>query len=288
MIAYYLALPFIYLLSLLPWWLFYGFSDIVFFLLYYVVGYRKKVVWENLKNSFPEKSDAERKKIMRKYYRYLCDLFLETFQTLTMSRSYALKHCSLDVKAQELFKKYYEEKKSFIIVMGHFGNWEWAGNTFSLVCKHQLYVIYHPLANKYFNDLIIKIRTRFGTKLSAMTNAFRDMVGYRNQVTATAFIADQTPFPENAYWTQFLQQDTPVFRGTEKIASKMNQPVVYVSVKRKKRGYYHITAETLFEEPAKTKDGEISEAHTRRLEQDIREQPEIWLWSHRRWKYKKK
>lgn len=287
MIGYYLALPFLYLISILPWWLFYGISDVVFFLLYYVIGYRKKVVWQNLKNSFPEKSDRELKLIMRRFYRYLCDLFLETFRTLTMSSSYALKHCSLDPKAKALFDRYQEEKKSFIIVMGHYGNWEWAGNTFSLMCKHQLHVIYHPLANEHFNNLIIKIRTRFGTRLTPMRDAFRDMVNYRSQLTATAFIADQTPFPENAYWTTFLNQDTPIFRGTEKIASKMGYPVVYVSVKRVKRSYYHITAETLFENPAKTKEGEISEAHTRKLEKDIREQPEIWLWSHRRWKHRR-
>ena len=287
-IGYYIALPFLYLIAVLPYWLFYGFSDLVFALLYYGIGYRKKVVMQNLRNSFPAKSEAELKSISRRYYRYLCDLFLETFQTLARSRAFFLRRCTVDPLTQKLFEKYYEEKKSVIIVMGHFGNWEWAGNSFTLKCRHQLYVIYHPLENKYFNDLIVGMRTRFGTKLIPMKDTFREMVRNRKEINATAFIADQTPSPDNAYWTRFLNQDTPVFRGTEMIARKMNFPVVYVSVHRVKRGHYTILAETLFEEPSGTTDGEISESHTRKLEKEIIAQPEIWLWSHRRWKHKRK
>ena len=169
--------------------------------------------------------------------------------------------------------------------MGHFGNWEWGGNAFSLSCKQPLYVIYHPLTNKQYDRLIYKMRTRFGARLIAMNDTFREMVSRRKEVTATAFIADQTPAPENAYWTTFLNQDTPVFWGTERIARKLNFPIVYVSIARKNRGKYELDAEMLCENPAATSDGEISELHTRRLEKDIRKQPEIWLWSHRRWKH---
>lgn len=270
---------------LVPFPVFYLLSDFVFFILYYVIGYRKKVVVQNLQRSFPEKSPEEIQRISRKFYRYLCDLFLETFKTLTITKKNALKHCYLNNEARVLFEKYHAQKKSVIIVMGHYGNWEWAGNAYSLQCPQQLYVIYHPLSNKYFNSLIRKIRMRFGTKLYAMNDTFKEMVKNRNEVNATAFIADQTPAPENAYWTNFLNQDTPVFWGTEKIAKKMNFPVIYVTIKRHKRGRYEVFAETLFENPRDTKDGEISEAHTRRLEKDIKEKPETWLWSHRRWKH---
>jgi Kdo2-lipid IVA lauroyltransferase/acyltransferase len=198
-----------------------------------------------------------------------------------------LRHCGMTTEALAVFEKYARENKSVIIVMGHYGNWEWAGNTFSLLCKHQLYVIYHPLRNRYFNNLIIRMRTRFGTRLIAMRDTFKDMIRFRDELNATAFIADQTPFPENAYWTRFLNQDTPVFKGTGKIANKINYPVVYVSVKRTSRGYYTIHAETLCEQPATVKEDEISDLHTQRLEKDIIEQPEIWLWSHRRWKHKR-
>ncbi len=286
-IVYYLTLPFIYLLSLLPFPIFYLVSDGLYAILYYIIGYRKEVVLQNLRNSFPDKSDGEIKKIRKDFYHYLCDLTLETFKTLTISKKAMLKHCSINPEAMKLFTKLAEGNKSFILVMGHFGNWEWAGNTFSLMCKHQLYVIYHPLSNKYFDGLIYRMRTRFGTKLIAMKDTYREMSNRRNELSATAFIADQTPSPEGAFWATFLNQDTPVFKGTEKIAQRMNYPVIYGRVKRIKRGYYEISAEMLVENPAKTQPDEISTLHTKVLENDIVAQPEIWLWSHRRWKHKK-
>jgi Kdo2-lipid IVA lauroyltransferase/acyltransferase len=285
-IVYYLTLPFIYLLSLLPFPILYLVSDGLYVILYYVIGYRKEVVLQNLRNSFPNKSEAEIKKIRKDFYHYLCDLTLETFKTLTISKTTMLKHCSINPETLKLFTKLAEENKSFILVMGHWGNWEWAGNSFSMLCKHQLYVIYHPLSNKYFDGLIYRMRTRFGTKLIAMKDTYREMSGKRDELNATAFIADQTPSPEGAFWTKFLNQDTPIFKGTEKIAQRMNYPVVYGRVKKLKRGYYEISAEVLFENPAKTQPDEISKSHTKSLENDIIAQPEIWLWSHRRWKHK--
>lgn len=286
-IGYYLALPFLYFISALPPFVLYLISDALYFILYNVAGYRRKVVAENLRKSFPEKSEPEIKKITKEFYHYLCDLFLETFKTLTMSKRFALAHCRFSEPSAKLFDEYFEKKKSVILVMGHFGNWEWAGNSFSIARKQQLYVIYHPLTNKHFNKLIVNMRTRFKTKLILMNDTFRAMLRNRGEINVTAFIADQTPPPVNAYWTTFLNQDTPIFRGTEIIARKLNYPVVYGSVRRVKRGYYEIFTEILFENPAATAEGEISEAHTRKLEMEIREQPEIWLWSHRRWKHKR-
>lgn len=286
-IGFYLALPFLYLISILPFPLFYLVSDGIYLLLYRVIGYRKKVVYENLKNSFPEKTHEELKKIEKQFYHYLVDLFLETLKTLTISKEEAIKRCALNPQAIALFNDLYAQKQSCILVMGHYGNWEWAGNTFSLINKQQLYVIYHPLTNKHFDKLMYDMRTRFGSKLYAMKDTMRGMISNRNEINATAFIADQTPSPENAYWTTFLNQDTPVFWGTEKIAQKLNYPVVYVTINRVKRGYYEVNAEILVTEPKNTKEGEISELHTRQLEKDIKAQPEIWLWSHRRWKHKR-
>ena len=287
-IAFYIVLPLLYLISILPFPVFYLVSDGLYFLLYRVIGYRKKVVYENLKNSFPEKSHEELKEIEKKFYSYLCDLFLETLKTLTISKEEAIKRCAFNENTKRIFNELYEQKKSCILVMGHFGNWEWAGNSFSLINPQQLYVIYHPLSNKHFDKLMYDMRSRFGTKLYAMKDTMREMIKNRHEVSATAFIADQTPSPEGAYWTTFLNQDTPVFWGTEKIAQKLNYPVVYVTVNRIKRGYYEVNTEYLVRDPKNTQEGEISELHTKKLEKDIMAQPEIWLWSHRRWKHKKK
>ncbi|MDP4131188.1 MAG: lysophospholipid acyltransferase family protein [Bacteroidota bacterium] len=286
-VLYYFTLPFIYLLSVLPFSLLYLLSDLVYYLLYYVLGYRKRVVMQNLRNSFPEKTEKEILAIARRFYRYFCDLFLETFKTLSISPKTMLKHCWLDADSLRLFGELAAENQSIMVVMGHQGNWEWAGNSFSLVCKHQLYVIYHPLSNKYFNGLVYKMRTRFGTKLIAMKDTLRDMLNNRDELSATAFIADQSPQPDRAYWMNFLNQDTPVFLGIEKIALKIRYPVVYVAIKRVKRGYYSMHAERIeLPLPAdSSRLGEITELHTGKLEADIRKQPETWLWTHRRWKH---
>ncbi len=285
-IVYYIALTMMYLLSLLPFWLLYLLSDLVFLILYYLVGYRKKLVLDNLKNSFPEKGEAELKRIRKKFYHYLSDLFLETFKTLTISQRAMMRRCFFNPAAKQLFKQLGEEHKNVIIVMGHYGNWEWGGNVFNQNCKHQLYVIYHPLANKDFDGMMYRMRRRFGTKLIAMKDTLRAMLEHKNELNATAFIADQTPLPDNAYWMPFLHQQTPVFKGYELIAKKMNYPVVYLRLNRIKRGFYELCAELLCAEPKHCKDGEIIELFNRRLEEDIIKQPQFWLWSHRRWKHK--
>lgn len=284
-VAYYITLPFIYLLSLLPFWCLYRYADLLFVVLYYVVGYRKKVAYTNLRNSFPEKSEEELKVILRKFYRYLCDLIFETIKSLTISPERLKKRLSFD--STEVFQKYYDQQQSIIIVMGHWGNWELGGARFALEPYHKLYVIYHPLKNKYFDQLVFKMRTRLGNGLYAMRDTLRGMIRDKAEITATAFIADQTPSPKGAHWMEFLNQDTPIFTGTGKIAHKMKYPVVYAAVKRIKRGHYKIFLDDLVPNPAETSPTEIISLFTRRLEQDIREIPEIWLWTHRRWKHKR-
>lgn len=287
-LLYYLTLPFIYLLSVLPFPILYGVSYGVYGLMFYVFGYRKKVVFDNLRKSFPQKTELEINRIAKDFYRYFCDQLLETFKTLTISKKTMLRHCSMDEKSLVLLHKLAAEGQSVLLVLGHKGNWEWAGNTFSLCCPHQLYVIYHPLTNKHFDGLMSRMRQRFGTKLIPMQDTFREMVKHKDELTATAFIADQSPQPENAHWMQFLNQDTPVFWGTEKIATKMKRLVLFVSVERKKRGYYNITVnERDIMNPADFGAGGLTEAHTKRLEADIVTQPETWLWTHRRWKHKR-
>lgn len=284
-LAYYLAFPFLYLISILPFPLLYILSDILFFLIFYIIRYRRTVVFTNLRNSFPEKSDVELNKISKKYYRYLSDLILETFKTLTISPTELKKRVVFEDTS--IFKKYYDAKQSIIVVLGHWGNWELVGAGFSQLPLHTLYTIYHPLANSHFDRLIYKMRMRLGNKLYTMNDALRGMLKDREKVTAVAFLADQTPSPLGAYWTTFLNQDTPVFTGTEKIAKKLNYPVIYASFNRINRGYYNVELKEISANPNETKENEISELHIRCLEKDIIRKPEIWLWTHRRWKHKR-
>lgn len=281
---FYLLYPFIYLIASLPFHALYAFSDVLYFLIR-LTGYRRKVVLANLRNSFPEKPEFEIQRLCDDYYRYLCDLILETLKTLKMNEQETRDRVTFHNR--EWLDELYAQKKSIVIVMGHYGNWEWAGPSFTLSTKFQLVVIYRPLSNVWFDRMMTRMRTRFGTRITPVDKTLRDMVANRNQITATAFIADQTATRQNAYWTMFLNQDTAVFTGPEKLSKKFAYPVVYIKVDRVRRGYYEVTPELLFEKPETTSENEVSEAFTRRLEEDIRRDPVPWLWSHKRWKHKR-
>jgi len=284
-VIYYLSLPFLYLLSYLPFKLMYLVSDVLYILIYKVIGYRKNVVTENLKNSFPDKSIEEIRKIRSDFYRYLCDLGLETIKTLSISPATLKKHINLE--GASVYEHFHNQQQSVIIVLGHLGSWELCAGYFSQQISHQLWGVYHPLTNPHFDQFFFRMRTRLGTKLFPMKNTYREMLKNRKQLTATAFIADQTPTSGNGHWMTFLNQDTAIFKGTETIARKLDYPVIYVSVVREKRGHYILRSELLVEHPQELAENELTEMHTRRLEQDIINYPETWLWSHRRWKHKR-
>jgi Kdo2-lipid IVA lauroyltransferase/acyltransferase len=279
---FYLAYPLIYLIASLPFRLLYKVSDFIYYIIM-LTGYRKEVVKKNLINSFPEKSPEEIHQLYRTFFQYLCDLIVETLKTLKMTEEEARSRCTF--QNTPWLEELYRENQSILIVMGHYGNWEWAGPSFTLNTNYQLVVIYRPLTNKYFEKMMVGMRTKFGTRITPVNQTLRDMVANRKQVTATAFVADQTATPENAYWTTFLNQDTAVFTGPEKLAKKFNYPVVYMHVKRLKRGFYEVVPELMFSQPKDTADDEISETFTKRIERDIVSDPSIWLWSHRRWKH---
>jgi Kdo2-lipid IVA lauroyltransferase/acyltransferase len=281
---FYLIFPLIYLIVSLPFFILYKISAFLYYILK-ISGYRKKIVLKNLQNSFPEKSSKEIESICNQYYRYLTDLILETLKTLKMTEKQALERCRFN--NTKWLDELYKEKRSIIVVMGHYGNWEWAGPSFTLSTNYQLNVIYRPLSNPYFEKMMTGMRTKFGTRITPQHLTLRQLVATRTEITATALIADQTASPKNACWTTFLNQDTAVYEGPEKLAKKFNYPVVYMGVKRIKRGYYEVTPELLFAEPKDTADNEICEAFMKRLEQDIIQDPAIWLWSHRRWKHVK-
>ncbi|MGD1892070.1 MAG: lysophospholipid acyltransferase family protein [Cyclobacteriaceae bacterium] len=285
-LGFYLLYPIVILVSKSPFWLLYRISDAFYLLVYYVIRYRKSVVLNNLKNSFPERSDKEIKSICKGFYRYLCDLIVESVKTITWNE----EHVRSRVKMQnvEMLDHLHEQGKSIVIVMGHLGNWEWAGPCFSLSCKHQLFVVYRPLTNAYFEKVFSGSRTKFTTKIIPKSNTLRSMIANKKTISATALIADQAPSPiTSAMWIEFLHQDTAVFVGPEKVAKMLDYPVVYMQVERVKRGYYEVHPTLLTEHPKETSDTEITVAFNKILEEGIQKYPETWLWSHKRWKHKR-
>ena len=281
-LIYYLALPFLYLISWLPFALLYVLSDLLYLLIFKLFRYRKNVVLENLNNAFPDKSATEITDISKRFYRHFCDTSLETIKLLSISQASLLKRISCDDLS--LLEQYKQDRQSVILVLGHLGNWEMAGAFMSTQNIPKLYAIYHPLANRKFDQLMIKMRTRFGAGVYPMKGALRGMLKNKHEVTSTAFIADQTAGRKNAHWMSFLNQPTAVFKGTEMIANKLGYPVIYISVKNLHRGHYRLSCELLTDQPQKLAENQLTEMHSRRLEQDIIRQPEAWLWTHRRWK----
>jgi KDO2-lipid IV(A) lauroyltransferase len=283
------VIPLLYFISVWPFWLLHLKSYCVYLLVYYVVGYRKKVVTDNLKKSFPEKTEDEIKKITRQFYLHFCDVIFETIKLLTISRQTFKKHFVYEESALKAFTYFEGKQQSVIGIMGHCGNWEWGAISYPTYFKHLMTGVYHPLSNINFERLMVNLRSRFGSNIIPMKQVYKELLILREKKTPTVLglIADQTPPPESAYWTVFLNQDTPVFNGAEKIAKKFNYPVVYVGVKKIKRGYYSMDATVITENPKELADGVISELHTKALEKNILSQPYIWLWSHRRWKHKK-
>jgi Kdo2-lipid IVA lauroyltransferase/acyltransferase len=286
-IGYYIFYVLNWVITLLPLRVLYIFSDFLFLLLYYFPTYRKKVVESNLRNSFPGKSVKELKRIEKKFYRHMADLFIETFKLTHMSESQFKKRFT--ISNSEVINKLLDEKRDTIAVLGHYNNWEWLA-CLPFYTKYKCVSIYKPLQNRYFDRFINKLRSHNGMILTPMSNIIREIINDRknNINTISAFISDQTPIrSEIKYWTTFLNQDTPVYMGTEKVASKYDMAVVFFHIQKIKRGYYNLNIELLFEHSAGLPDYQITEAHVRKLEEIIREKPEYWIWSHRRWKHKK-
>lgn len=280
-----LGIFFLYLISLLPFWILYLIADFLFVILYYVIGYRRKVVSENLRNSFPEKSAQERSEIERKYYVYLADLIMETIKSISISEK-EIKRRVVPTNP-DLVKSYFAQGKSVMAVGGHHGNWEWAALNFCFYNEEKFMIIYKPLSNPLFDEFFYKTRSRFGGIPVSMKQTMRKMVEYKNELTVSVFLGDQTPVREEAnYFTTFLNQPTPVFLGIEKLAKALDHVVIFYEMKRVKRGFYNYTIIPLIENAKDTAPHEITEAHVKQLEKTIRREPEYWLWSHRRWKFK--
>lgn len=273
-------------ISRLPFWVLYRISDFLYFILYLVFGYRKKVVGFNLQNSFPEKSSSEIHTIEKAFYKHLCDLVVESLKAFSISKEQAnsrMKH-----KNPEIFDKYYREGKSVVLVGGHYGNWELYAVSIAQQIKHRAVALYTPLKNKYFNKKILKSRSKFGLELLPIHEIKKRMVEMTKQPTVVMFAADQSPRKsQRAYWMEFLNQDTGVQFGTEKFAKDYDLPVIFGNIYKRKRGYYEVEYSLLTENPTQKSYGEITHAHTKQLEKVILQDPRYWLWSHKRWKHKR-
>jgi len=278
---YLLILP----VSLLPYPLLYLLSDIIFLIMYRVIGYRKEVVFTNLRNSFPNKSKQELKKIMSDFYRHLCDIIMESVKGFTISEKQLRKR--LIIKNPE-FSNYFADKgQSIIFVGGHYNNWEICAQAFAMYSNHKCIGIYKPLSNAFINDKIYTSRSKYGMHLISMKQTKKSFEK-GNEAKAIVFGSDQNPAnPKRAHWVQFLNQDTGVLFGVERYSKEYDWPVVFVSISKAKRGYYEVEYSLVTDKPNKEPHGKITEDFTKRLEQDIINQPQYWLWSHKRWKHKR-
>jgi KDO2-lipid IV(A) lauroyltransferase len=284
--SYYIILSIIWCFSKLPFFILYRISDLMFVITFYLISYRKKAVFRNLRCSFPEKPDAEIRLIAIKFYRHLCDFMIESFKPFTLSTRELLQRFRFT--NLEVFHELNNNKRDVAVVSGHYGNWEW-NTVLSLYAKRDALIIYRPLQNKNMDGLFKKIRSRYeGTRLTAMENIYRVAFEYRSlkKPFLIYFIADQRPPRNNKFWTTFMHQPTAFFNGTEKLSRKLDLAVVFMHIEKTKRGFYEVTLKTLFDSVTGLPENAITLAFIDELEKEIYLRPEFWLWSHKRWKHK--
>lgn len=286
-VLYGILYSFVYVVSLIPFKIIYFLSDGLYLLIYKAVGYRKKVVRENLASSFPEKSVEELREIEKRFYHFFCDYIFETIKLTSMSKEEMKRR--VKYTGLEELDKCLNNGHNVALYLGHYCNWEW-------VTSIRLHItgdilggqVYHILENKVFNALLLKIRSSMGTESISMQIIFRKIVetNRQNRKMVLGFISDQVPLLQaTRYWTTFLNHEgTLVITGTETIAKKCDFSCVYLDISRPKRGYYDINIVPMFEETKDIPDWEITERFIRLFEKTIQRSPEYWLWTHKRWK----
>jgi KDO2-lipid IV(A) lauroyltransferase len=285
-VGYYILLGITWPMQLFPLEFHYLFSDFLYLIVYRVVGYRRSVVSKNLKNSFPEKNEAERKKIEKAFYHSFCDMFIETLYFTHLN--VAKEEKRLQIEGLDEVEAHVAAGKNIVAVTGHFGNWEFL-QLFIQKVSVRTYFVYKQLANKTFDQFYRELRSRAAVPLE-MKQTFRQLIAdkQKQKTFLVLMISDQRPLKNGIrHWIKFMNQDTPVMLGTEKIAHKTDAAVFYLEVKQIKRGYHKATFELLFESPSQTSEYEITDGFMKRLEKSISESPHQYLWTHKRWKYKK-
>lgn len=286
-IGFYIAKLWAYGIAVTPFSLLYLRSDISCFLVYHVVRYRRKVVRENLINSFPEKDLKELKKIEKAFYHNLCDLFVEICKLLIMKPEELQKHVRFN--NPEVIRQLYDKQKSLFVAFPHSGNWEWFGKLMHVLSPHKCSAIYKKVSNPDFDKLMYQIRTNYNLDREEMLEArvsLKYLLQRKDLLNNILIVADQSPQGlKTDYWTEFLHQDTCWFNGVEKMAKLLDYAVVFAGMKRVKRGYYEVDFELLCEDVKDAPYGSVVEKYVRSLEKFINENPDNWLWSHRRWKH---
>ena len=286
-IIFILVYPIIWFISILPFRILYMFSDVVYFLIYHVIGYRRKVVRENIAMALPYLSEKERLLIEKKSYHHLCDMFLEMVKTMSISQKEMDRRFVFT--NLELYQNLEKKQKSIALMCAHYATYEWVIS----MNKHitfEGFAIYKKINNKYFDKLVKDIRSRFKATLITTTETIPVMEKNlrTNHLGVYGFASDQSPQATRAYhWAKFMGIETPVHTGAEMLAKRFNMNVIFLRVKKVKRGYYEATFELMFENPKEVPNYQISDEFLRRVEKQIGEAPEFYLWTHKRWKHKK-
>lgn len=277
------------LMSLLPLRVLLGMSTGFAFLLHKVFRYRRKVVVENLHRSFPAMSEAEIRVVAKQFYLHFSDIFLETIKLLSVTDRTISRYYTLTPRAKELLRDYYTRNQSVVCLFGHYGNWEWSGLPFRFELPLLAVPVYKPQKNKVFDWLMRRIRSRFAHELMPLKNVLRILLRLfrEGRPLGVGLIADQSPDPRQAYWMTFMNQDTAVNSGPEKLARQLKLPVAYYSIRKERRGYYIMDFEEITPKPQDLPEGELTRRFMALLERDIRSTPPYYLWSHKRWKHQR-
>ena len=271
----------------LPFWIIFCLADIFYVFLYNIIGYRRKVVHENLVRSFPEKTPEEIKNITKKFYHHLTDMGLETIKFSRMTEKQIDDR--LKVHNLDMYEEYYQQGKSMIVLGQHHNNWEWSGSMQRFI-KAQFLVVYNPVrTNKRFENFLLQTRERFGAQSIPVNHSVRTALAFNENERPSALMlaSDQTPPANSQFWTTFLNQETAFFAGPMKIAKKTNLPIIFHHTRKVGRGRYEVFHYKLIENPAEFTSEEIMMTYVNKLEEIIKTEPEYWLWSHRRWKHKR-
>ncbi len=287
-LVYILVYPIIWLISILPFRLLYAFSDGLYIIIYKLVGYRKKVVQDNLRLVFPEKPDTEIKDITEKFYHHFCDMMVEAIKSLTISEKEMKEHFTFT--NLDLIHDLEKQSRSIALMCGHYGSWEWIFIMQKYV-SHKGYAVYSRLSNKYFDALVKRIRAKYDSTLITTKETIPVLTKskLKGELTINGFVSDQSPMVQKAfYWNEFMGIKVPIHTGAEMLAKRLDMSVVFFRVKRLKRGYYETTFELLAQNPNDYPNYDITDIFTRKLEEQIKEAPQYYLWTHRRWKHRNK